>query len=114
MDTGFLCGNTFVTAVILGGTTNYTPCMLHLFIGNPARLEVKVMTLTVMLLKIEMLFVICSLSEERSVYVSPAEPRFYEFKFTDGIETVLLRVDSDDDICMTVSIQNMSVSYVVI
>jgi len=67
-----------------------------------------------MLLKIEMLFVICSLSEERSVYVSPAEPRFYEFKFTDGIETVLLRVDSDDDICMTVSIQNMSVSYVVI
>jgi len=62
-----------------------------------------------------MLFcVICSLSEKRSVYVSPAEPRFYAFKFTDNIETVLLRVDSDDDICMTVSIQNMSVSYVVI
>lgn len=72
------------------------------------------MTLIVMLLKIEMFCVICSLSEERSVYVSPAEPRFYEFKFTDNVETVLLRVDSDDDICMTVSIQNMSVSCVVI
>jgi hypothetical protein len=53
-----------------------------------------------------------SLSEERSVYVSPAEPRYYEFKFEGETETVLLRVDSDDDICMTVSIQNMSVSYV--
>jgi hypothetical protein len=72
------------------------------------------MTLRVMLLKIEIFCVIRSLSEERSVYVSPAEPRFYAFKFTDNIETVLLRVDSDDDICMTVSIQNMSVSYVVI
>jgi len=49
-----------------------------------------------------------NLSEKRTVYVSPAEPRFYEFKFTDNTETVLLRVDSDDDICMTVSIQNMS------
>lgn len=67
-----------------------------------------------MLLKTEMFCVIRRLSEGRSVYVSPAEPRFYEFKFTDDIETVLLRVDSDDDICMTVSIQNMSVSYVVI
>jgi len=67
------------------------------------------MTLTVMLF-----CVIRSLSEERSVYVSPAEPRFYAFNFTDNAETVLLRVDSDDDICMTVSIQNMSVSYVVI
>lgn len=72
------------------------------------------MTLTVKLLKIEMFCVFCSLSEKRSVYVSPAEPRFYEFKFTDNTETVLLRVDSEDDICMTVSIQNMSVSYVVI
>jgi hypothetical protein len=40
MDTGFLCDNTFVTAVIPGGTTKYTPCMLRLFIGNPAKLEV--------------------------------------------------------------------------
>jgi len=67
-----------------------------------------------MLLKFEMFCVIHSLSEERSVYVSPAEPRFYAFNFTNSTDTVLLRVDSDDDICMTVSIQNMSVSYAVI
>ncbi|KDR19041.1 SID1 transmembrane family member 1-like [Zootermopsis nevadensis] len=48
------------------------------------------------------------LSEERTVYVSPAEPQYYDFKFEDSVETVLLRVDSDDDICMTVSIQNKS------
>jgi hypothetical protein len=53
------------------------------------------------------------LSEERSVCVSPAEPQYYDFKFQEDIETVLLRVDSDDDICMTVSIQNKSVSFVV-
>lgn len=53
------------------------------------------------------------LSKERSVHVSPAEPRYYDFKFQEDIETVLLRVDSDDDICMTVSIQNKSVSSVV-
>jgi predicted DNA-binding protein with PD1-like motif len=76
-------------------------------------LEVSVMKLSVTLVKIEMFCVIHSLSEGRSVYVSPAEPRYYEFQFKDNIETVLLRVDSDDDICMTVSIQNMSVSYVV-
>ncbi|XP_069691138.1 SID1 transmembrane family member 1-like isoform X2 [Periplaneta americana] len=48
------------------------------------------------------------LSHERTLFVSPSEPRYYAFKFEDGAETVLLRVDSDDDICMTISIQNMS------
>ncbi|PNF38902.1 SID1 transmembrane family member 1 [Cryptotermes secundus] len=48
------------------------------------------------------------LSEERHVHVSPADPQFYAFSFPDDVETVLLRVDSDDDICMTVSIQNRS------
>lgn len=64
--------------------------------------------LTVSLLVSQEIYFSINLSERRSVYVSPAEPRFYAFKFTDNIETVLLRVDSDDDICMTVSIQNMS------
>ena len=44
MDTGFLCDTSFVTAVILGGTTKYTPCMLNLFVGIPAKLEVQVVT----------------------------------------------------------------------
>jgi hypothetical protein len=59
-----------------------------------------------------MSYVIHSLSEERSVYVSPSEPRYYDFQFQADMETVVLRVDSDDDICMTVSIQNKSVSSV--
>jgi hypothetical protein len=58
-------------------------------------------------------YVIHRLSEERLIHVSPAEPQYYAFKFKDDIETVLLRVDSDDDICMAVSIQNMSVSCIV-
>jgi hypothetical protein len=58
-------------------------------------------------------YVIDSLSEERQVHVSPADPQFYAFNFQEGVETVVLRVDSDDDICMTVSIQNRSVSCVV-
>lgn len=60
-----------------------------------------------------MFYVVDSLSEERHVHVSPADPQFYAFSFPEDVETVLLRVDSDDDICMTVSIQNRSVSCVV-
>jgi hypothetical protein len=60
-----------------------------------------------------MFCVIHSLSEERQIYVSPADPQYYAFSFKGDIETVLLRVDSNDDICMTVSIQNRSVSCVV-
>jgi hypothetical protein len=60
-----------------------------------------------------MFYVVDSLSEERLIHVSPADPQFYAFSFRDNVETVLLRVDSDDDICMTVSIQNKSVSCVV-
>lgn len=60
-----------------------------------------------------MFYVVDSLSEERHIHVSPADPQFYAFSFPDDVETVLLRVDSDDDICMTVSIQNRSVSCVV-
>ncbi|CAG2054208.1 unnamed protein product, partial [Timema podura] len=48
-------------------------------------------------------------SDEITVHVSPAEPRYFSFKFlNDGRDTVLLRVDSPDDLCMTVSIQNIS------
>nr|CAD7413898.1 unnamed protein product [Timema poppensis] len=48
-------------------------------------------------------------SDEMTVHVSPAEPRYFSFKFlNDGRDTVLLRVDSPDDLCMTVSIQNIS------
>jgi hypothetical protein len=60
-----------------------------------------------------MFCVVHSLSEDRKIYVSPADPQYYAFSFKDDVETVLLRVDSDDDVCMTVSIQNRSVSCVV-
>lgn len=50
-----------------------------------------------------------SLEERRSITVHPAEPEYFSFKFEPSVpDTVLFRVDSPDDICMTVSIQNNS------
>ncbi|KAJ8921215.1 hypothetical protein NQ315_013687 [Exocentrus adspersus] len=49
--------------------------------------------------------------------ISPSEPRYFFYNFTTNLtlarkdsnyETVILEVNSDDDICMTVSIQNVS------
>ncbi|XP_066991155.2 SID1 transmembrane family member 1 [Anabrus simplex] len=52
---------------------------------------------------------IVSLSENRTVNITPTEPSYYAFEFPpEGPDTVLLRVDSPDKLCMTVSIQNIS------
>ncbi|XP_046382561.1 SID1 transmembrane family member 1-like [Ischnura elegans] len=48
------------------------------------------------------------LSESKTISVSPNEPRFYGFNFPDNVNTALLLVDSEDDICTTVSIQTIS------
>lgn len=57
-------------------------------------------------------------SEQYNVTISPSEPRyfFYNFKPQENrsdlynYRTVVLQVNSDDDICMMISIQNISVS----
>ncbi|KAF2898206.1 hypothetical protein ILUMI_07968 [Ignelater luminosus] len=53
--------------------------------------------------------------EDKSYFVtiSPSEPRFFYYKFAEKnddkfINTVILEVDSDDDICLTVSVQEPS------
>ncbi|XP_046979593.1 SID1 transmembrane family member 1-like [Schistocerca americana] len=49
------------------------------------------------------------LSDTRNITVLPAEPQYFAFRFPQsGPDTVLLRVDSDSQVCMMVSIQNMS------
>ncbi|XP_074040401.1 sid-1-related C isoform X2 [Leptinotarsa decemlineata] len=57
-------------------------------------------------------------SEEYNFTVSPSEPKYFFYNFSTNVsqlmiaesnyETVILEVSSDDDICMTVSIQNIS------
>lgn len=49
---------------------------------------------------------------EKVVKISPSEPLYYGYIFPKEMEntSVIVRVESDNDICMTVSIQNTSVS----
>ncbi|XP_063219057.1 SID1 transmembrane family member 1-like [Bacillus rossius redtenbacheri] len=54
-------------------------------------------------------YFVVKLYEERTITVSPAEPRYFAFKFgSKSADTVLLQVHSNDDLCTTVSIQNIS------
>ncbi|XP_015588840.1 SID1 transmembrane family member 1-like [Cephus cinctus] len=48
------------------------------------------------------------LGEERKVVISPAEPIYYGYTFSDDVESssVVVQFESDSDVCMTVSIQN--------
>lgn len=50
---------------------------------------------------------------EKIVEISPSEPLYYGYIFPKETEntSVIVRVESDNDICMTVSIQNTSVSF---
>ncbi|XP_076686693.1 SID1 transmembrane family member 1 [Andrena cerasifolii] len=51
-----------------------------------------------------------SIGEKKSVKITPSEPVYYGYIFPEQIESssVVVHVESDDDICMTVSIQNTS------
>ncbi|XP_034247853.1 SID1 transmembrane family member 1-like [Thrips palmi] len=66
--------------------------------------------LTFMLkLELENDFVVSGVNDGRNLTVSPSEPTFYEFNWApQSLDTVILRVDSDDNVCMVVSIQNIS------
>lgn len=58
-------------------------------------------------------------NEPRTVTISPSAPKLFLYQFPASVastdawnssDTVLLRLDSDDDVCMLVSVQNHSVS----
>lgn len=52
--------------------------------------------------------------EKRTIEISPSQPIYYGYIFPGQVESssVVVHVESDSDICMTVSIQNTSVSSV--
>lgn len=52
-----------------------------------------------------------SIGDPRNVTISPAEPIYYNYNFNDEdkVSSVLVQVDSDSEICMTMSIQNTTV-----
>ncbi|XP_057331500.1 SID1 transmembrane family member 1-like [Microplitis mediator] len=49
-----------------------------------------------------------TLGESREVTISPSEPRYYGYNFSDQVESgsVLMKIESESDTCMTVSIQD--------
>ncbi|XP_043279627.1 SID1 transmembrane family member 1-like isoform X2 [Venturia canescens] len=51
-----------------------------------------------------------SVGDPRNVTISPAEPIYYSYNFDDEnkISSVLMQVESDSEICMTISIQNVT------
>jgi len=54
-----------------------------------------------------------SSGKETIVQVSPSEPIYYGYIFSKQVEnfsSLIVRVKSDSDICMTVSVQNTSVN----
>lgn len=64
-------------------------------------------------------------SKEYNLTISPSEPRYVFYNFSidnsslhkddssNNYHTVILEVFSEDDVCMTVSIQNVSVSVII-
>lgn len=45
--------------------------------------------------------------------ISPSEARYYYYSFNENSsDTVIIEVDSEDDICLTVSVQEASVSKI--
>nr|SVE83212.1 EOG090X0A5X [Daphnia magna] len=52
---------------------------------------------------------VVGLNENHTVALTASEPKYYRFRFPEDIENVLLTVMSDDNYCMSVSVQNLSV-----
>lgn len=48
--------------------------------------------------------------ETYSITISPSQPQYVYYKFTENdTDTVLIEIDSEDDVCLTVSVQDSSV-----
>lgn len=51
--------------------------------------------------------------ENNSLTISPSQPQYVYYKFTDSdTDSVIIEIDSADDVCLTVSIQDSSVSFI--
>ena len=55
---------------------------------------------------------VVGLNDNVTVDVSVSQPRYFKFEFPEGVSNVLLAVESPDDICMSVSVQNLKVGRV--
>lgn len=56
------------------------------------------------------IFTIFRLHNKRVFDVTPSQPVFYEFKFPEHVDMVLVKVIAEDDFCAMVAIQNITVS----
>lgn len=48
-------------------------------------------------------------NQNYTVTLTASEPTYYQFLFPEEVTNVLLTITSDDDSCMSVSIQNLTV-----
>ena len=42
-------------------------------------------------------------------HVGPSSPMYYQYTFDEGVDSVLIKVESPDEICMIVSVQDVQV-----
>ena len=54
---------------------------------------------------------VIGLDENITIDLSASEPRYYKFEFPEGVSTVLLTVSSMDEVCTSVSVQNVTVRF---
>ena len=57
------------------------------------------------------LLIIYRLDRNYTARLSASEPKYYQFMFPEGVSNVLLSLTSDDNACMSVSIQNLTVFF---
>lgn len=63
--------------------------------------------------EITLSFIVCDyrLHNSRVFEITPSQPVFYEFKFPENVDMVLVKANAEDDFCAMVAIQNITVSY---
>ena len=57
------------------------------------------------------LLIIFRMDRNYTASLSASEPKYYQFMFPEGVSNVLLSLTSDDNSCMSVSIQNLTVFF---
>ena len=51
---------------------------------------------------------IVEMNQDYTVDLTPTASQYYQFTWPQGVETAIIHIDSKDDFCMTVSVQNIS------
>ena len=50
------------------------------------------------------------LGEVKTVTVTPAEPKYYQYRFPAGVSSLVVKVESESSLCSVISVQDVHVS----